>query len=296
MYSNQNNIRALKLFLELVLNNNNNSIINNDNDIVSFCPFEISYYEYKCDNCLSIGKCMDNSSCHSESTRCSDTTCDLCAIKCCQSKRFVRCIPVFITPKCKKNQRNLCIKCASVDDLQSQISEREIICVNDYYKDERDSIFDLLCVLWMKDRQNYDNIIQKLKMLLDLAKQLAQLMSTIVQTNKPINFDKINVFRNKQLLTDLAFVMATQFTEFMSYFDSENIRKLYGQTECIVPFNWLVYVMYTLFQNAFSDAVTDNCGKITMESIVHIENTIVKTNNILARSIEGIVRAVKTRK
>ena len=304
MNSEQNNIKALKLFLELVLTSNisiNNPIVDikiNNN----FCPFNVSYYEYKCDNCLSIGRCIDNSVIY-DCNKCADNECNLCSSseRCCQSKRFVRCIPVTISGACnnKCSKINSCIKCGSVDEISSLLSslcDCETICINDYYKDERDALYDLMCILWLKDKQTYETIIILLSNLLCLVKKLAKLLSSIIQTNKPINFEKIDVFKNKELLTDIAFMIATQFSEFMTYFDSEHIRKHYKNTECNVPFNWLVYVIYTLFQNAFSDAVTDNNGKITMESIVHIENTIVKTNQILSRSMEGIVRAVKFRK
>lgn len=315
MNSEQNNIKALKLFLELVLTSNisiDNPIADTDSSS-KICSFDVMYYEYRCDNCLSIGNCIENSSkcesnwdskCYSESTRECDScdscdSCDLCdseSSKCCQSKRFVRCVPVRIMSSKKEHSNNTCIKCGSVSDLQSTSSDREMICVNDYYKDERDALYDLMCVLWLKDKETYETIIQKLVNMLSLVKKLTKLLSSIIQTHKPINFEKINVFKNKELLTDIAFMIASQFTEFMTYFDSENIRNYYKNAGSCVPFNWLLYIMYTLFQNAFSDAITDNSGKITMESIVHIENTIVKTNQILSRSIEGIVKAVKFRK
>jgi hypothetical protein len=260
------NIKAFKLFIELIIC---------DDDIKSIlkreCSFDVDYYEYRCDDCLCIKSCVDD----------------------CSNNRFVRVNKIKII-NCDKHKD--CIKCGHIEHIYNRhSSELEKICFSDFYIHERTAIYDLTCLMWLKDKQLFNLLKQKLTNILITLKDLKELIPTITQTHtKTIDFDNIDIFKNKEKIATLGFKLSSQFTDFITFFDTDNIKKHYSSED--IQFNWIVYLFYALCQNAFNDAITDNNGHMTMESIMHIETSITNTNNVLARSVEGIVKSLSFRR
>lgn len=252
----RDNITALKLFIKLLLNNGDSKYIK-----LNCIDFHIKYYEYKCENCLMYGA---NDTCH-------------CGKKSIQSSNVN-----------VKSRTNVCCKCSDIFNLKNHISLYEVICVDDFYKDEREAISDLLCLLWLKDNELHNIFIEKLELILKIVIDIEKKTNSLVE-DTPIDLEMINVTKGKEELTATIFTLATTFTEFIEFFDSIIIKKYYESYNDI-PFNWLVYIIYILCQNAFSDTMYDSNGKLTMESIVFIDNTIAKSNRALSHSIQSLFR------
>lgn len=253
----KDNILALKLFIKLLLNDyddRNNKI----NPTINFC---IKYYEYKCDKCLVYGT---SSFCNCE-------------------RKFIQSTKMTV-----RSITNVCCKCSDIDNLKNSTSHYEVICVSDFYKDEREAFNDLLCLLWLKEKQLHDKLIEKLRLILknviDIEKK-----TKVVSEDRPIDLNMINITKGKEDLTATIFILANTFTDFISFFDSGEIKKYY-ESYNEIPFNWLVYIIYTLCQNAFKDTMYDSNGIMTMESIVFIDNTIAKSNQIMSSSIQNIFK------
>lgn len=254
---NKDNITALKLFIKLLLNDYDDRN-DNINLTINFC---VKYYEYKCDKCLTYGT----------STFCS-----------CERK-FIQSTKMNV-----RSNTNVCCKCADIDNLKNSSSYCEVICVTDFYRDEREAFNDLLCLLWLKEKQLHDKLIDKLKLILKHVITIEK-KTNILSEDRPIDLNMINITKGKEELTATIFTLANTFTEFISFFDSKEISKYYESYNDI-PFNWLVYIIYTLCQNAFKDTMYDSHGFMTMESIVFIDNTIAKSNQIISSSIQNIFK------
>jgi hypothetical protein len=167
----------------------------------------------------------------------------------------------------------------------------ETLCINDFYKEEINALYDLMCIIWLRDRSTYDKLKLKLEQILTLVINLHKSIELVrISDDKPINFNNFDIYNEKNKIANITFFLINYFTDFMTLFDSAQIKKYYDN---IVSFNWLIYIIYTLFQNAFGDALSDDNGRITIESIIHINNNIYKSNEIIARSIQGLLKNKK---
>lgn len=140
------------------------------------------------------------------------------------------------------------------------------------------------------DKNRYDSIIAVAKELISNIENLIEKCEMVTQTkHKKINFGKLNAVETKNSILRLVFRMSYTFDKLIELLQTEYIKKYYNGRSI---YNWVLYILNTLCNNAFRDATTDKDGRVSLETIKYICYSLFQTDEIVSRSNRNIVNRI----
>lgn len=172
-------------------------------------------------------------------------------------------------------------------------TEVEIRKPEDLYKCYEKEICDFrefFVQLQKRQESKYDSILMVANELISNIDNLLENCELVTQTKyKKINFEKVNVVETKNLILKLIFKMSYTFDKLLELLEAEYIKRYYKGRSI---YNWVLYILNTLCNNAFKDATTDKDGRISLETIKYICYLMFQTNEIVSRSNRNIVNRI----
>jgi len=168
-----------------------------------------------------------------------------------------------------------------------EVTINDIDDIHKYYDRDIGALFRLCNRLQKGDKIKYDSLMSIVKELLTNVEGLLQKFDMITQVQEHgINFESMNAIDIKSSMLRLVFRMSYVFDKLIEFMENDYIKKFH---EGIVHYNWLLYWLNALRNNAFSDATTDSEGRVNLETIKFICYSLFQTDEIISRSNRNIV-------
>lgn len=158
------------------------------------------------------------------------------------------------------------------------------------YEKEISDFRDFLRKLQKCDEHKYQSIIITVKELISNIENLINRCEMVTQTkHKKIDFKNLNAVETKNSILRLVFRMSYTFDKLLESLETEYVKKYYNGNSI---YNWILYILNTLCNNAFRDATTDKDGRISLETIKYICYSLFQTDEIVSRSNRNIVNRI----
>ncbi|AYV80685.1 MAG: hypothetical protein Harvfovirus4_49 [Harvfovirus sp.] len=159
--------------------------------------------------------------------------------------------------------------------------------IYDCYQGVIDDLEKLFVRLEKADVIRYESIISLVKDLQINLDKILEKCDLVTQTKyKQIDFDKLNVVTVKNSILRLVFKMSYGFDKLLDALENDKIKVYYNGSN---SFNWAVYVLNQLCNNAFRDVVTDRDGRISLETVKYICYSLFQTDEVTTMSNKNIM-------
>ena len=160
------------------------------------------------------------------------------------------------------------------------------------YETEINDLQNIFIKLNKKEPARYESIMVIIKDLLVNLENLINKCHMITQTRfKQIDFDTLNVVMIKNSILRLVFKMSYLFDKFLEMCENIKIKNYY---DGVGSYNWLIYVLNALCNNAFCDCATDKDGIISLETVKFICYSLFQTDEVMSRSNRNIMTRMFT--
>lgn len=174
--------------------------------------------------------------------------------------------------------------------IQTELEIRKAENLYKFYENEIIDFREFLVRLQKCDESKHSSIMTIGKALITDIENLINKCELVTQNkHKTVNFEKLDIVEIKNSILRLAFRMSYTFDKLYEILSTDYIRKYYkGDT----IYNWVLYILNTLCNNAFKDATIDKDGRINLETIKYICYSLFQTDEIVSRSNRNIVNRI----